>query len=214
MPIYFIVLDGRLFHDEIRPALTASWKCRSFEPCRKLCAALEDASRSFQRIYHTGSDEPLLRKIAGGLTFDRHFWQLLVGEVMLFAAKEIPEFPVAPLTLGCLLAPAHPDVDGLARERYPPIYQAHYGSRYLEFGNRTYRPDHAGINDLEDVSRLANYLNKIDPLTWHADDLLPLGVEEEMRTEELKDAQAWFQALLHMYARAQAGRSVVICEEL
>jgi hypothetical protein len=214
MPIYFIVLDGRLFHEEIHPALTASWKSRSFEPCRRLCAALEDASRSFQQTYHTGPDEPLLRKIAGGLAFDRHFWQLLVGEVLLFAAMEIPEFPVAPLTLGCLLAPAHPEMDDWARERYPPIYQAHHGSRYLEFGNRTYRPDHAGLNDLDDVSRLTNYLNKIDPMTWKAEELLPLGVAEEMRMEELQDAQAWFPALRDMYERAHARRAVLICEEL
>ena len=37
---YFLLLDGALFAERMRPALAASWRRRSFEPCREFCAAL------------------------------------------------------------------------------------------------------------------------------------------------------------------------------
>ena len=70
-------------------ALAASWRQRSFEPCRDLCTALVPAARSYAERYHTGSSEPLLCQVAAGLPFDRAYWRSLAGEVLLFAALHI-----------------------------------------------------------------------------------------------------------------------------
>jgi hypothetical protein len=43
-------------------------------------------------------------QVARGLPYDRHFWRALVGEVLLFAADDIPEFQTCADTLCCLLA--------------------------------------------------------------------------------------------------------------
>jgi hypothetical protein len=211
MPIYFMVLDAGLYYNEIQRALTTSWARRSFEPCRRLSTVLDSAARKFTELYHTGSEEPLLLQVARGIPFDRHFWQLLAGETLLFASKEIPEFPVCPDTLGALLAPASPARDGLSRQEWTPIYQAHYGSRYVQFGARAYRPEQAGLNNVEDVARLAEYLSKTDAARWSVADL---SGEEDSRLEDLEDARAWFPALRDMYLRARDGGAVVVCEEL
>src|SRR5205814_5459070 len=91
MGLYFLLLDGRLFREAIRPALAAAWRQRSFEPCRSLAAQLEPAVRAFTTRYHLGTDEPLLAQVPRGLPFDRHFWTLLAGEVLLYAAAEAPD---------------------------------------------------------------------------------------------------------------------------
>jgi hypothetical protein len=214
MPIYFMVLDSGLYHDEIHPALAASWARRSFEPCRRLSVVLEEAARKFAESYRTGPAEPLLLQVARGVPFDRHFWQLLVGEALLFAAKEIPEFPVCPQTLGALLAPALQSKELLPREEWAPIHQAHYGSGYVQFGGRVYRPEHAGLNNIDDISRLAAYLADVDPEGWSAEDLPSVVEDEEARLEELEDAKAWYPALRDLYIRARAGGAVLVCEEL
>jgi hypothetical protein len=211
MPIYFMVVDSGLYHEEIQPALAASWARRSFDPCRRLSIVLEKAARNFAQAYHTGPEEPLLLQVARGVSFDRHFWQLLAGEAMLFAASEIPEFPVCPDTLGALLAPALKNKEILPREKWAPIYQAHYGSRFVQFGARGYRPERAGLNDVEDVARLVEYLTTIDTAQWSVGDL---GGKEDSSLEDLEDAQAWFPALRDMYFRAEEQSAVVVCEEL
>jgi hypothetical protein len=211
MPIYFMVLDAGLYYNEIQPALTTSWARRSFEPCRRLSTVLHAAARKFTELYHTGSEEPLLLQVARGIPFDRHFWQLLAGETLLFASKEIPEFPVCPDTLGALLAPASQARESLPRREWPPIYQAHYGIRYVQFGARAYRPEQAGLNNIEDVARLAEYLSKTDPTRWSDADLRG---DVDSRHEDLEDARAWFPALCDMYNRARTDGAVMVCEEL
>src|SRR4051794_1842239 len=128
MPLYFLLLDAPLFHDAIRPALAAAWRQRTFEPCRPLAAQLEPAVRAFTERYHLGTEEPLLAQVRRSLPFDRHYWTLLAGEVLLYAAAEVPEIQVAPETLCCLLAPAQYRQGDVPRERFAPIQQAHYGT--------------------------------------------------------------------------------------
>jgi hypothetical protein len=216
MPLYHLLLDAAAFHDRIRPALAAAWLRRSFEPCRPLCAALLPAARAFAARYHLGPDEPLLAGVARGLPFDRDFWRHLVGEALWYSAAEIPEFESAPDSLCCLLAPQRYLERTMARERFAPIEQAHYGARDLVFGGAYYRPDQAGYNDTPDVQRLADYLDGLDPQAWTVTGLTLLeGVEsEEDRAEELEFVRDWFPALRELYRRAREQRQMVVCEIL
>jgi hypothetical protein len=216
MADYFLVLDGARFEHEIRPALAASWRQRHFDPCRPLCAALTPAALAYAERYHTGGDEPLVGQVARGLPFDRHFWRALVGEVLLFAADEIPEFQTCADTLCCLLAPDHYQVKGtpLPREQLPPIRQAHEGSRDLTFGAAVYRPDHAGYNNARDVARLADYLDAVRPESWTAADLEGLrdAADAEERADELAFAREWFPVLRDLY-RGARGRGQALVQE-
>jgi hypothetical protein len=216
MPLYFLLLDAAQFEDQICPPLAAGWRQRSFEPCRPLCNTLLPAADAFTKRFHTGPEEPLLAKIARGLAFDRHYWQLLVGEILLFTAAEIPEIEVAAETLCCLLAPEAYGREALPREELPPIQQVHFGSRYLLFGNKAYRPGHAGYNDAGDVARLGDYLLAQCPDRWSVRDLATLqGVRDDAeRQEELEFAREWFPALQGLYQRARARGQAIVCEML
>jgi hypothetical protein len=216
MSVYYMLLDAELFCRWIRPALAASWQCRSFDPCRALCSELAPVALAFMERFHTGPEEPFLCKVARGLPFDRHFWQLLAGELLLYAAAEIPEIEIAPDTLCCLLAPQNYRQGTVPRERFAPIQQAHYGSRELLFGARYYRPEHAGYNDMEDVARLSDYLAAQSAEAWSLGDLAELRdmTDEEERREELAFAREWFPALRDLYRRAATLGQVIVCETL
>jgi hypothetical protein len=216
MPIYYMLLDAAQFHHQLCPTLAASWRQHSFEPCRTLCRSLLPAAQSFAERYHTGPAEALLCKVARDLPFDRHFWTLLVGEILLFAATEIPEIQVAPDTLCCLLAPENYLEEAAPRERFAPIQQAHFGSRELNFGGKPYRPEYTGFNDVKDVSRLCNYLTELRPEQWSVGGLSALrdAADESERQEELEIVGEWFPALCELYQRAASGGQVIICEIL
>jgi hypothetical protein len=206
MPLYFLLLDGARFEGSVVPALAAAWRGRSFTPCRPLCASLLPAVREFAERYRTGADEPLLGRVAREeVPFDRNVWRLLAGEVLLYAATDIPEFQTAEDTLTYVVAPE--SNDGTA-----PIAQAHHGSRDLVLGGY-YRPEQAGWNDHNDVARLADYLGGIDVGRWRPDDLAGVpGLPEEDREDELAFAGECLAALHEMYERARAGGQVVVCE--
>jgi hypothetical protein len=219
MADYFLVLEGSWFEGQARPALADAWRRRSFEPARLLCAALAPAAEAFARRYHTGPAESLVTGVADGLPFDRDFWRLLVGEVLLVGAADIPEFQTSPDTLACLLAG---DVylagtaDRLPLPQLPRVLQAHRGSRDLTFGAAVYRPGAAGYNDVADVARLAAYLEGVRPQLWKAEDLKAhrdLAGDDE-RAEELDFVREWFPALRDLYAQAGARGRVVVCERI
>src|SRR5438067_2135135 len=105
MADYFFLLDAASFEGAARPRLAESWQQRSFAPCRKLCGELTAAARAYYLRYHVGEGEPLVSLVAQGLPFDRSIWRLLVSEVLLFSAAEIPELQTCPDTLCCILAP-------------------------------------------------------------------------------------------------------------
>lgn len=216
MPLYFFLLDARPFQEQIRPALAEAWKHRSFDPCRALCTRLLPQVQAFAQRYAVREDEPLLTLVAAGLPFDRDYWTLLVGEVLLYAAVDVPEFEVAPNTLCCLLAPERYGSQRQFREDLAPIEQAHFGSRDLGFGPKLYRPDQVGYNDSNDVVRLARDLAAVDPQCWTAADLVPLTelTGDADRDEELAFVRDWFPALQEMYQRAAAGNQIVVCEDL
>jgi hypothetical protein len=200
MARYFLILDGAEFHDSFRPALAASWRGRSFAPCRALCARLLPRARDFAARYHLGSDEPLLARVVAGLAFDRTFWHHLVGEVLWYGAVGIPEVQIAEEAWTCLV---------------PPITKALRGSHDLVFGGGFYRPDQAGWNDVDDVQRLAAYLSTVDTSAWRPEDLASLTeVTTDERTEELADAREWFPAFAALYRQAADERRIVVCETL
>jgi hypothetical protein len=204
---YFLILHDHLFMKQMRPVLAASWRRRSFEPCREFCASLLPQVEEFDSLHHIREGVPLVRQIVEGLGFHRDYWRTLVGELLFYAAEEIPEFQTCLDTLRCLLAPGHDPHSVRA-----PIEQAHLGSHQLTFGAATYRPDHCGLNECEDVCRLAPYLSAVDPAAWQADSLTL--VPEEEREEELAIARDWFVPLRAMYERAAQAGQVIIHEIL
>jgi hypothetical protein len=157
-----------------------------------------------------------LAKVAAGLSFDRACWQLLVGEMLLFAAADIPEIQTAPETLFFLLDGDSVGQDAMAREHWSAIRQAHYGAQDLRFGAKVYRQDSAGYNDLEEVARLADYLTNLDPAGWTSAGLrtLPGISEEEDRDEELEFARDCLFDLTGIYQAAHKDNQLVVCEIL
>jgi hypothetical protein len=216
MADYFLCLDGETFTRQVRPALAASWARRSFEPCRALCAGLGPAALEYARRYHTGADEPLVSLVAAGLPFDRARWRTLVGEVLLFAALEIPEFQTNADALCRLLAAEEAPAGGVPREQFSPIRQALRGSRDLTFGAAVYRPEHAGYNDAGDVARLADYLAAVRPERWTPDDLrgLPDVEGEEERADELEFVREWSPVLVDLYMRTREQNHVLVIESI
>jgi hypothetical protein len=217
MALYFYLLERDFFQRQIQPALSESWRQRRFQPCRELCRALVPAAGSFSQRFHLGAEEPLLVQLAADeVPFDRNLWRFLIGEILLFAAAEIPEIQTAPDTLCRLLAPECSSERSTPRARSAPIQQAHFGSRDLVFGGGYYRPEHAGLNDLEDVRRLAGYLSAQDPRTWNAAALPSLrGIDGDAeRADELQYIQEWYPGLVELYQRAEARGQVIVCESL
>jgi hypothetical protein len=212
---YFLLLNGTLFDDLFRPVLAASWRTRSFEPCREFCRTLLPRVEEFDSRHHIREGESLVEQVVRGLAFHRDFWRALVGELLFYAAEDIPEFQTCPDTLCCILAPEHYRIQEQPRDRLALIQQAHRGSRDLVFGPAVYRPEHCGYNDRADVARLADYLRSVNPSRWKAEDLAPLTeLREDEREEELQIAQEWFEPLREMYRRAAAAGQVIVHEIL
>jgi hypothetical protein len=216
MADYFLCLDAEMFTGRIRPALAAAWRQRSFEPCRSLCTDLLPAAQEYTQRYHTGEEETLVSRVVHGLPFDRAYWRLLAGEILLFAAVEIPEFPSNAETLCCLLAPEQYRRGSVPREEFAPIQQALYGNRDLTFGSAVYRPDAAGFNAAADVSRLAAYLAALQPERWTVADLVALrdAADDEDRADELAFVREWFPMLVELYQRTHARGRVLVIESI
>src|SRR5438445_8576766 len=75
MPHYFFLLDGAWFHEQLRPALAASWREKSLQPCQALCGELAASAHAFAESYHASADGSLVAAIAAGLPFDRNVWR-------------------------------------------------------------------------------------------------------------------------------------------
>jgi hypothetical protein len=213
MSHYFLLLDSNWFHDRFRPALAASWRQKSFQPCQALCDELTEAARAFSATYYV-STEGSLAAVAAGLPFDRHFWRCLVGEALLYSASEIPEIQMALESVTRLLAPGRaPWLDG-PREQLAPIHQVHFGSRDLQFGSAIYRPEQVGMNDTEDVRRLSDYLRSLNPSAWTTADLGSADefADVEGRDAELEYVRESFPALCQLYERANDRHQIIVCE--
>ena len=214
MAHYFLVHDSAWFQERLRPALTASRQRRSFEPCQALCAELVDAARRYAATYHVSTEGSLSAAVVAGLPFDRHLWRCLVGEALLYGAREIPEIPWALDSLTCLLAPGSAPRLEFPRKELVPVLQTHFGSRELQFGSAIYRPDQIGVNDTKEVQRLAQYLGSVNPETWstaYLGDSDEFG-DEEGREAELGYVRESFPALLQLYGRACERKQIIVCE--
>jgi hypothetical protein len=213
MARYFLLLENAVFEDRIRPALSAAWRTRSFEPCQELCRTLLPQAQAFQARFHV-AEEPMLAEIARGLPFERHLWRHLVGECLWYAAVDIPELETCPETLACLVKQLEDERESIERRRCSPISQAHGGSRDLVFGGGTFRPENAGYNDRDDVRRLAAFLEAVDRERWSAEQLavLPSLLSSAERADELEFAREWFPALLELYQEARQRDWIVVCE--
>lgn len=216
MAEYFLCLNAETFLESIRPVFAASWRLRSFEPCRSLCHQFLPAARDYTERYHLGEEETLVARVAAGLSFDRAVWRLLVGEMLLFAAVEIPEFQSNAETLRCLLAPEQYRGEAMLREQFTPIQQVLRGSRDVTFGVAIYRPEQAGYNDPEDVARLAAYLAAVQPQRWTVDDLwaLPDIQDDDERADELAFVREWFPVLVDLYQHARSEQHVLVIESI
>ena len=141
---------------------------------------------------------------------------MLVSEVLLFAAVEIPEFQTNVETLCCLLAPQQYGNETANRDEFAPIQQVLYGSRDLTFGSAVYRPEQAGYNNVDDVARLAAFLAAVRPENWTVEDLRNLRdiTEEDDRADELAFVQEWFPVLVELYRRAHMQGWVLVIESI
>ncbi|HTU89284.1 MAG TPA: hypothetical protein VMF69_04230 [Gemmataceae bacterium] len=216
MAEYFLSLNAEMFQGRIRPALADSWRQRSFGPCRSLCTELLPAAQDYTRRYHTGEEKSLVEQVAEGFPFDRAYWRLLVGEILLFASIEIPEFPSNAETLCCLLAPEQYCCGEWARASFAPIQQVLRGSRDVTFGAAVYRPEQAAYNNPDDVARLADYLIALQPQRWTVDDLRLLRdvSDDDEREDELVFVREWFPVLVALYQRAREERRVLVIENI
>ena len=204
---------------------------RGFEPCRELCRELLPQARAYAERFHADLADSLLQRLAEdqgpALPFDRSFWRQLAGEVLLFAAEEIPEFQTAADTWCCLLAPdlyrsrlAGIDPDDAhgylgTRPEFAPIQQALWGSRDVNFGAAVYRPDHAGLNLAPDIERLTCVLDQVDPLRWTETDLARIrDVPSGERGEELAYAQEWFPVFRDLFRRMRQAGQVLVHERI
>src|SRR5947208_1149498 len=106
MPHLFYPISDCFFRQQVRPALGEAWRKRSFKPCGELCRELLPRVESYHQAYYGLAEKTLVEQAANGLSFDRAIWRALVGEVLLFAADDLPLLQTAPATLCCLLAPA------------------------------------------------------------------------------------------------------------
>lgn len=205
---YFYLLNRDWMEDTLRPALAASWRRRSFQPCVTLCQELLATK--------TVADEAVMRRVAQGAPFDRTLWHALIGECLIFGAEAMPRLEVAFETLCCFLASDRLGADPADRRGFSPIEQVYFGRRDLRFGGGWYRPEYVGWNDAEDLGRLVSYLQSVDPGAWSAAALqgLPNLSDDSEREEELADARAWWPALVEMYAEAHGARQVIICERV
>ncbi len=198
--LYFLLHDAATFHGRIAPALAAGWRRRTFAPVAALAAELAPALAAFaDRFRLTADERPLLAGLAADRPFDRRLWRHLAGEVLLYAAADVPTVQTARDTLAALLT-ADPD----------PIRQAHFGSRDLEFDGVPYRSGSVGINDRVDVARLAIELTAVDTSPWTVAEL----ADHDNPEEELAFALECLAALREMYSQARARDQVVICEEI
>jgi len=212
MALYFLLLDAARFHQEIQPTLASCWQRRTFTPALPLVQALLPAAAAFADSHGLG--ESPLAAVPRGLTFDRARWHLVAGEVLWFAATEVPEIRTAPdVTLG-LLGPA--GASDIPRQDWPLIRCAYRGAHELLFGQVAYAPDRAGYNGRAAVARIVDHLAAVDPERWTVaqlagwDDAL---TPEELQ-EELDDARACFPALHDLYQRARERGQVVVCEDV
>jgi hypothetical protein len=202
MPLYFMLHDPQRFHGLLSPALAASWRQRRFDSCEQLRTELSAELSRFVEENRIRREDLFLFRAGPSIPFGRDLWRVLIGEVLLCAAADVPEIPAAVETLRRLL----PSDDR--------IIQAHHGTHPLVFGGGWYRPDNAGYNDRADIARLLKFLQELQPASWTIADFGPWreGESEEQRRDELEFARAALPSLCALHERAMKNEQLIICE--
>lgn len=195
----FLVHDARFLQFELSPVLADCLNRRSFSPAIKLVESVRprvEVAAARDRL--TFEELPLFLNISR-LKFDRRIWRHIASELLLYTAIETPSFPLAPELLGQFLPEEL-------------VARVHRGSREFSFDGVPYRPDAAGLHNVEDVAELATILRAIDPADWPADRLTE--TESDERDEELEFAKQRFADLRAMFESANARSQVIVCEEV
>lgn len=213
MPHLIYPLDADLFAHELAPALARSWRERSFEPCRAACVLWLPKVQAYHADYHGLAEPTLVEQAAQGLTFDRHTWRALVGEMLVLAAVEVPLLQIPVATLCCLLTG---DTHEPRREEFQPIHCALFGGRDIVLGTGYYRPSEAGYNLVSEVVTLSHYLQSINTQAWRPDALTSMAelADEDDRAEEIAFARQTWGSLVGVYQRAAAAGHLVVCERV
>jgi len=193
------------FRQLLSPALEQCWRRRNFQPAAIICRELTPIVRQF--ISNGTGEAPITLQVGEGLPFRPELWRMLVGELLLFGAAELPELETP---LESYAAVMHQPLSH-SRGDFVPIQQAIEGSRDIWFGTY-FRPEHAGWNDEEDVQRLAHLMAAIDTQAWNASDLTRCAIDD--RDDELAFLREWFPPLREAYRRAADLDYVIACEEL
>jgi hypothetical protein len=203
MPPYFYVLDAVFFLDQARPALETCSRRRTFSPLADLLPRLTIAAGEYS----------VLAEAAAGLPFDRHVFQAVVGQVLIFGASALPRLPVEPASVAAL---AGARAVSSERAGLAPIQQVFAGTRDLLIAGKPFRPLHVGWNDRADVARLSRYLASVDPGLWSAESLRGIAElpNEEERAEELALIRDWWPELVNLYQHARDADCVVVCETM
>jgi hypothetical protein len=212
MPIYFYLHERRWFQDEFVRGMAECRRLRSFRPCLALCRSMAAAAQDYWRRFHIGDDVPLVCQVDAGSRYEPNIWELLVGELIVVGAQQIPEIALAPEML-CRLAAGGPvEIDPLERESFAPMQQAHLGTRALRLGPAHYRPRHVGWNDSDAVARLAAYLAAVSPETWAGETLIQCGVEPDEAADERDYAITCLTDLRNVYDGAAAAGLIIVAE--
>jgi hypothetical protein len=211
-----MILDAAWFQEALRPALSAAWLERSFAPCQRICQTLVPRSRALALECRLGEGELLLPLVAQGLAFDRHFWPMVTWECLFFGAAEVAHMQVPQQAYFYLLSGGPQTSGPRSRACFTPIEQAVFGTSDLTFGRKFYRPLRAGFSGLDQVGRLAAYLEAQQPQEWRAEQLLGMQelLTDDDREEELAFAREWFPSLVEWYRRAFELRGVVISDSV
>jgi len=162
---------------------------------RELYPVIETFGQQYQL---TSAERPLFFECAGK-PFDRRLWRHFAGELLLYAAAETPDFPIAPELLSQFIPP---DL----------VERLHRGSREVTFDGVPYRPGQAGLHDVADIAELAVELAAINSLLWTADVLSDLADDE--RDDDLTFARQCFEKLREMVASAQQHGQLIVCENV
>lgn len=202
MPYFFYLLEGAFFLEKVLPTLAACQRGRTFAPLKDL----------LPHLFIPAGDYSILNQ-AAEMSFDRAVFQAVVGQVLIFGAREMPRLPLDPKSLIPMLSPDCPEQED--RSAYSPIKQVFQGSRDLVIGRLPYRPFHVGWNNPADVARLWQYLKALDPAAWSESLLPPLaGLEQpEDREEEVAMIRDWWPDLVGLYRRARDEKGILVCEE-
>lgn len=181
---------------------------KSFDPCRPLAQQLAPAVLAFWRRYLFDDSASMIGQVAAGRPFDRDVWRLLVGEILLHGADELPQIGGDIDALLCQI-PLDGELSVSDRSKLGPIGQAICGSRDLLFGLTCYQPERTGWNDVADVGRLALVLKSAaaadSPIADHG------SQDQQENADCARDAMS---ELAEMYERAMQKRQVVICDRI